>query len=295
MRCAMSAFAELSISHQSPAASGVRNPASEIHRRGLGTILPASQLGERPAPPVVPWGIAALDTLTGGLPRGSLTEVCGATSSGRSSVLLAAMAEMTRRQEVCALVDASDSFDPHSAAAAGVDLRRLLWVRCSRSSNQLSAVSGQPDLQFAIGNLQRGFAAGGLINHKSDGRRPIADNHNQQSSIGNRKLAVRLAPVEQALKAADLLLQGGGFGMVAVDFGDIPPADARRVPLTSWFRFRRVVENTSTALLVLEQEPYARSCASLVLRLDARLSASSSCEGHQPSAISRRPSGKATG
>ena len=77
--------------------------------------------------------------------------------------------------------------------------------------------------------------------------------------------------------------------MVAVDFGDIPPADARRVPLTSWFRFRRVVENTSTVLLVLEQEPYARSCASLVLRLDARLSASSSCEGHQPSAISRQP------
>jgi len=72
--------------------------------------------------------------------------------------------------------------------------------------------------------------------------------------------------------------------MVAVDFPHIPPADARRVPLTSWFRFRRVVENTPTVLLVLEQEPYARSCASLVLRLDARLSAT----GNQPSAVGHR-------
>ena len=70
------------------------------------------------------------------------------------------------------------------------------------------------------------------------------------------------------LKVTDLLLQGGGFGMVVLDIGDIPPESARRVPLTSWFRFRRAVEPTATVLLLLEQEPCAKTCASLVLRLE---------------------------
>ena len=78
-------------------------------------------------------GIPALDALTGGLPRGCLTEICGPASSGRTTVLLAALAAATRRGEFCALIDASDALDPHSAAAAGIDLDRLLWVRCSDS------------------------------------------------------------------------------------------------------------------------------------------------------------------
>jgi recombination protein RecA len=73
--------------------------------------------------------------------------------------------------------------------------------------------------------------------------------------------------VEQALKVTDLLLQSSGFGLIAVDLGDIPAQIARRVPLTSWFRFRRAVENTPTVLLVMEQEPYAKTCASLVLKM----------------------------
>jgi recombination protein RecA len=73
--------------------------------------------------------------------------------------------------------------------------------------------------------------------------------------------------IEQALKAADLLIQAGGFGMIALDFGDVDAKIVRRIPLTSWFRFRRGVENTTTALLVLEEEPSARTCASLVLKL----------------------------
>jgi hypothetical protein len=72
--------------------------------------------------------------------------------------------------------------------------------------------------------------------------------------------------MEQALKATDLLLQGGGFGLVAIDMADVPPEFARRVPLASWFRFQRAVEHTPTVLLVLEQEPYAKTCASLVLK-----------------------------
>src|SRR5271167_3255628 len=56
--------------------------------------------------------------------------------------------------------------------------------------------------------------------------------------------------------------------MVVIDLGDIPQESARRVPLTSWFRFRRAVEPTATVLLLVEQEPCARTCASLVVRLE---------------------------
>ena len=96
----------------------------------LTAVVPASRLDVRPAPEMVSSGIPQLDSLTGGLARGCLTEICGTASSGRTSVLLFALARATQRGEVCALVDASDAFDPASAAAAGMAMSRLLWVRC---------------------------------------------------------------------------------------------------------------------------------------------------------------------
>ena len=104
---------------------------SSLGERLSSTLL----LRERAAPLTVPTGVATLDALTGGLPRGALSEITGPASSGRTGVMLAALAGATRRQEVCALVDASDSFDPASAAAAGVDLDRLLWIRCATRAN----------------------------------------------------------------------------------------------------------------------------------------------------------------
>src|SRR5271165_3550951 len=79
---------------------------------------------------VCPTGVAEVDAIAGGLPQGCLTEIFGPASSGRTSLMLAAMAEATGGGDVCALVDAGDAFDPASAAAAGVRLERLLWVRC---------------------------------------------------------------------------------------------------------------------------------------------------------------------
>src|SRR6202795_5082269 len=96
----------------------------------LAAVVPASRLDVCPAPEMVPSGIPQLDALTGGLARGCLTEICGTASSGRTSVLLLALARATQRGEICALVDASDAFDPASAAAAGMEMSRLLWVRC---------------------------------------------------------------------------------------------------------------------------------------------------------------------
>ncbi|HUI85510.1 MAG TPA: hypothetical protein VL240_14885 [Candidatus Binatia bacterium] len=207
-------------------------------------------LRERAAPLTVPTGITALDALTGGLPRGALSEIAGPASSGRTGVLVSALAGATRRQEVCALVDASDSFDPASAAAAGVNLERLLWVRCSREA-------------------------------RVRGRKKAAMSHEQRQPT----TFPFSAALEQVLKVTDLLLQGGGFGMVALDLGDIPMESVRRVPLTSWFRFRRAVEPTATVLLLVEQEPCAKTCASLVLRLQSEaIFASGPCLAEPPNA-----------
>jgi len=153
-------------------------------------------------------GIPEIDALAGGFPRGALTEICGPPCSGRTTVLLSALASRTAEAEVCALIDARDSFDPRSAEAAGVELQQLLWVRC-RS-------------------------------------------------------------LEQSLRAADLVIQGGGFGFIALDLSDVAPETVRHVPLNAWFRFRRAVEDTSTVLLVLEQESNAKTCASLVLRMSMK-------------------------
>ena len=70
---------------------------------------------------------------------------------------------------------------------------------------------------------------------------------------------------EHALKAVDLLIQGGGFGLVAMDLGDTPPAIARRISMVSWFRLRRAVEYTPTVLVTLARQSNAKTCASAML------------------------------
>src|SRR5215831_8007006 len=99
----------------------------------------------------VPTGIASLDALTGGLPRGAITEIFGPTSSGRTSTMVSILAEAIARDEVCALVDGNDAFDPKSAASAGVELNRLLWVRC----HKLDQVLKSTDLLLQGGGFGR--------------------------------------------------------------------------------------------------------------------------------------------
>jgi hypothetical protein len=202
----------------------------------LAGVTPASRLEIRPVPETTSSGISELDALTGGLPRGCLTEICGPESSGRTSVLLSALAAATRREEVCTLIDASDAFHPQSAAAAGIHLERLLWIRCG--ANAQSSWSRKR-------------------------RKPASLEEWERQRMED--------PVEQALRAADLLLQSSGFGMVAIDLAGVPVKMARRIPLTTWFRFRRTVENTPTILLVIGEQSCAQSCASLSLKLNSVL------------------------
>ena len=96
--------------------------------RTLTTALPS--IDPRDESALAPSGISALDArLGGGFPRGQLSELVGSRSSGRTSLLLHMLAAATARGELVAVVDALDMLDVESAAASGVDLARLLWIR----------------------------------------------------------------------------------------------------------------------------------------------------------------------
>ena len=80
-------------------------------------------------------GIATVDSVIAGLPRGAITEIFGAPSSGRTSFMLSLLAHAAAHKEVCALIDTSDVFDPNSASELQLDLDQLLWIRCAQTSN----------------------------------------------------------------------------------------------------------------------------------------------------------------
>jgi len=154
-------------------------------------------------------GLHQVDSVIEGCPRGRITEITGPASSGRTTLLHSVLAEASRLGEFTAVVDAANSFDPTSAAASGINLQQLVWVRCN----------------------------------------------------GN---------AEHAMRAADLLINAGGFGVIAIDLCDVPLQALRRIPVSSWYRFRRAVENTPCALVVLSREPQAKACAALLLEMKRR-------------------------
>jgi hypothetical protein len=147
--------------------------------------------------------------LLNGLSRGIIAEVNGLRSSARTSACLHILAQATARGEVCAVIDLYDSFHPASAHAAGVQLYRILWVRCH----------------------------------------------------GN---------AEHAIRAADLLLHAGGFGIVLLDLCETNPHILHRIPLSYWYRFRRAVEHTPAILLICAASSQAKSCSPICLQLKSK-------------------------
>ena len=154
-------------------------------------------------------GIPQIDeALGGGLRRGHLSEIVGSRSSGRTTVMCAALAAATQRGEVAVVIDTYDRFDPASAADAGVDLSRVLWVR------------------------ERGDAA-------------------------------------RALKATNLVLQAGGFGLVVFDMADVPASIVRQFPHTTWMRIARVIQGSQTTALLVASEHIGRSPGGATIALNA--------------------------
>jgi hypothetical protein len=124
-------------------------------------------------------------------------------------VLLGTLASVTGRGGWAALVDGTDGLDPAAAAALGVPLERLLWIRC-----------------------------------------------------GGRVTAL--------WRAADVLVQSGGFGLVVVDLGDLPPWTLARTPPAVLVRLQRAVERRAIGLLVAGPQRVAGSLAAVAVALAPR-------------------------
>jgi hypothetical protein len=152
-------------------------------------------------------GIADIDRLLqGGFPRAALSEIAGSASTNRTALMVTTLARAFDTGECGAWIDGGGTFDPESAAEAGLQLDRLLWINCK----------GNP---------------------------------------------------EHAIKATDLLLHGGGFGVIVFDVSDIPDRVLRRMPMASWFRLRLAAEKTGTALIALTPAPQTRSCSAVCIEL----------------------------
>ena len=133
--------------------------------------------------------------------------------------MAASLAASTARGEVAALVDAVDRFDPASAAAFGLDLSRLLWVR-------------GPAL-----------------------------------TVEAARLTMVERAVQQAVRAFDLIIRAGGFGLVVLDLADVSPRVVRSLPHTTWLRLAHANEGRDTAGLMVLDSPMGRSARGVTLPL----------------------------
>jgi hypothetical protein len=178
-----------------------------------GAIAPHQPDGRAGADNLAVTGVPTIDAaLGGGLRRGHLSEIVGGRSSGRTAAVCRALGAAVSRGELVALVDTCDRFDPESAAATGLDLSRLLWIR-------------------ETGDATR------------------------------------------ALKAMNLVLQAGGFGLVVLDLADVPLLAVRALPFTTWFRLARVIEGSQTVAVLVAAEHLARSSGGATVAMQEAMQA----------------------
>ena len=262
-----------------------------------------------PAPrvirPTASTGIPVLDdALSGGLLIGAITELAGPECSGRTSLALSFVAGLTNAGRVCAWIDVSDTLHPESAAAIGVDLDRLLWIRCGPQPQQLTLPgfgAHEPHISPVLADGKTAALNSKLqtLNSGSLHPAPRAPSPVPQYFAARcaapvpkvRQHAREILPspphglnsklqtlnssfprprkpwsrLDQALRATDLLLQAGGFSAIVLDMGSIAPEFALRVPLATWFRYRAAAERTHASVLLLTQHACTKSSAGLVL------------------------------
>src|SRR6184192_3807091 len=216
--------------------------ATQLARADLETLLRARKLDRTltsALPPVdprddfaiAPTGLPDLDArLGGGFPRGQLSEIVGPRSSGRTSLLLQLVADATARGELVAVIDALDTLDVESAAAAGVDLARLLWVRGHVVCNPgLCGDLNQRALEQAIRAFTLVLQAGnfGLVvldvaeaPLPALRRLPFTTWLRLQRMVeGTQTAALLVGPQPMARSSAGLTLQLGARGLGVGDWG----------------------------------------------------------------------------
>jgi hypothetical protein len=109
----------------------------QIEARLANRVPAALTLKIKQVPELFATGIDEVDAiLGGGIPRGSITEVSGAASDGKTSFVLSVIAAITQSGAACAWVDVSDALSPESAAATSIELKRLLWLRMAAERKQ---------------------------------------------------------------------------------------------------------------------------------------------------------------
>ena len=182
-----------------------------LRERRLAADAPPLRGEDRRLRPL-PTGIAPIDALLyGGFPRGQLSEVFGPSSSGRTGLVQALLARSTQGGALAAFVDPADRLDLASAAAAGADLERLLWLRGPRQAKVLA----------------------------------------------------------EAVSAVGTLAVSGLFEVVVLDLAGVPEVERRRLPGATWIRLQRMVEDASTALVLLADGHVASGPGGLSLALAA--------------------------
>lgn len=183
-----------------------------------------------------PTGIPRLDTqLGGGFPRGRLSELCGAPSSGRTSLAMTLLVDTLARGALAAWIDSADAFDPASAAAA-------LATRCSGL------------------DAERDTSGAGRDGDGSDALR--------------RLLWVRARTEKEAIRCCERILATEGFELVLFDLAHTParnrsggPRAPAAIPDAGWLRLARLAARHRSALVVLSHTPRAGSRAELVLEM----------------------------
>ena len=287
-----------------PSAAAIRAQVEAV----LADRIPSAlQVAPRPIRPLVSSGIDSVDSvLEGGLPVGAITEIVGAECSGRTSFTLSFLSRLTQGGKVCAWIDVSNALQPESAAAAGVQLARMLWVRCGTGGK--SQVQDLPQRKCALAEkylipppTKKGLHGGGCGAHPRTEVKGLAEAIS--SLLRPEVTAPRSAPrfdrvgterapsepkalqlpsvslhgenipakpwsrIDQALRVADLLLQAGGFSAIVLDMAGVAPEFSSRVPLATWFRYRAAAEKSQTSVLLLTQHACAKTSAELVLQL----------------------------
>jgi len=117
-------------------------------------------------------GIPAIDRLLGGgWPKAALCELIGRRSSGRTAILYAALARALGAGEAVALVDVGGGLDPRRALAAGIALRRLLWIRstvevAAKAADLVLGAGGFDLIALDLGDARPRLPTAGWIRFK---------------------------------------------------------------------------------------------------------------------------------
>jgi hypothetical protein len=273
---------------------------TELARKISSALTPAPKIIRQ----VIPTGVSEVDALLkGGLPVGAITEMVGVESSGRTAIALSFLRHLTHEGRVCAWVDVSDMFSPNSAAAASVDLARLLWVRCGASKSHAKAHAeyklSLPDKYLIPASMKKGLHGEGYGGHRRNEVKSLPEAVSgllrpetiaarcaePQRRVRSKRETFAPQPrpslpranvrtntskpwarIEQALRVTDLLLQAEGFSAIVLDMASIAPEHASRITLATWFRYRAAAERTQAVFLLLTQHSCAKSSGELLLR-----------------------------